>query len=486
MIIKKNRFHAKEQPAVIPVFFLTEMWERFGFYMIQALLVLYMTSRYLNYSDDKSYAILGAVSAMAYIMPLLGGYLAGKVLDYEHAVILGGLLLVTGYALLALPNENLFFLSLAIMTIGTGFFKPNISSYLGDFYRKDDPYREKGYTIFYIGINLGILISTMISGYVVRYFGWHAPFLLASVGLLIGIAVFVFGLRYLKHIGHFHRIKPATASKNSMMIFLVYLSIPAQIAFSYYIIKNRTFANDIMLWGGIGIFVILFLYAFKFENTQRNRLHVALLLIIVSAIYWSLYFQMFFSMNLFIERAVDRTFYSWRLPTPIFASSESIFVIMFGPFLALLWQKLSSIKKNPGTPLKFALAMFLLCVAFLVVFAGTKLANGGLNNMIFILITYCLIAITELLLSPIGLAMITVLSPKELVGLMMGVWFVSLGIGEKTAGIIANYAAIPKHIILISSMDVIYGDAFFRYAIISLICAIAALLFVPLMNRMIK
>lgn len=473
------------QPAVIPVFFLTEMWERFGFYMIQALLVLYMTSHVFGFSDGKSYAILGAVSAMAYIMPIFGGYLASRVLDYEHAVVLGGLLLVLSYTLLALPNEHWFYVALAIMTIGTGFFKPNISCYLGDFYQKDDPKREKGYTIFYIGINVGILLSTSISGYVVRYFGWHMPFLLASIGLIMGTCVFMGGLQYLKKNGHFHRIKLSTASKKSSEIILVYLSIPLQILFSYFVIRNESFADTVMIWGGIFIFLGLAAYAYKFEKTARQKLHVALLLTIISVVYWSLYFQMFFSMNLFIQRAVDRNLFSWHLPAPLFSTAETVFLIILGPFLAALWQKLSIQKKNSSTPLKFAIAMFIVAAAFFTIFLGTKMANGGMNNMCFILIAYALIALSELLLSPIGLAMITVLSPHELAGLMMGVWFVSLGLGEKVAGVIANYAAIPKQIILVSSMDGIYGEAFLKYAILSLICAVIALMIVPILNKMI-
>lgn len=485
-IAKKSHLYSAEQPAVIPIFFLTEMWERFGFYIVQALLVLYMTSNVLNFSDEKSYGILGAVSAMAYILPIFGGYLASKVLDYEHAVKLGGALLIIGYALLSLPNENLFFFALAVITVGTGFFKPNISCYLGDFYHKDDPYREKGYTIFYIGINIGVLLSTATSGYIVRYMGWHTPFVLASIGLMIGTAVFSFGLKHLKKTGHFHRIKHSTAKQDPLTITLVYLSIPVQIAFSYYIIENNAFANTLMLWGGLAVFFGLFLYAFKYDTSQRKKLHVALLLTVISVFYWALYFQMFFSMNLFVERAVNRHFFSLDLPAPLYIASESIFIIILGPFLALLWQKLSLIQKNPSTPLKFAFAMIFLSVSFLIVLLGIKISHGGMNNMFFILFAYLVIAATELLLSPIGLSMITALSPHELAGIMMGVWFVSLGLGEKLAGVIANYASIPKHIVLVSSMDAIYANAFLQYAIISFVCAIIALIAVPFLNRMIK
>lgn len=483
MLKKTSSAH---QPAVIPVFFATEMWERFGFYMIQALLVLYMTSNVFGFSDAKSYTILGAVSAMAYIMPIFGGYLASRILDYEHAVILGGFLLVVGYALLALPSEHLFYVALAIMTIGTGFFKPSISCYLGDFYHTEDSGREKGYTIFYIGINVGILLSTVSSGYIVRYFGWHAPFLLASIGLIFGTIFFVTGLSYLKKTRRFYRIKPSTASKQPFKIVLTYLSIPFQIGLSYYVIQHQDFANGLMLWGGLAIFFGLLFYAFKFDKIQRQKLHAALLLIVVSVVYWALYFQMYFSMNLFTERAINRQFFSWHLPVPLFASMETIFLIMVGPFLGVLWQNLSRNNRNPSTPLKFAMAMLITFLAFLLVFLGIKFAHGGMNNMSFLLLAYCLIGITELLLSPIGLAMITMLAPAELVGLMMGVWFVSLGLGEKLAGVIAGYAAIPKNIFLLSSIDHIYGNAFLIYAAISLSCAVICFIMVPFLNRMIK
>ena len=231
-----NTVDIEKQPSVIPVFFGTEMWERFGFYVIQALLVLYMTSSVFGFSDEHSYAILGAFTAIAYITPILGGFVASHILDFEHAVILGGILLAIGYATLALPSEHFFYIGLSIVAVGSGFFKPNISSYLGDFYHRNDPLREKGYTIFYVGINSGILLSTAASGYIQRYFGWHVPFLLASIGLLIGTATFIFGMRYLKSAHNFHRIRSSIANKKTTLIACVYVGAVFFIAFTYQII----------------------------------------------------------------------------------------------------------------------------------------------------------------------------------------------------------------------------------------------------------
>src|SRR3990167_4512618 len=283
---KDSRSFSAQQPAVIPVFFATEMWERFGFYMIQGLLILYMTSRFFGFSDAKSYAILGVFSAITWITPILGGYIASKILDFEHAVTLGGFLLAIGYALLALPHEHFFYVALAIISIGNGFFKPNISSYLGDFYHPEDPCREKGYTIFYVGINVGVLLSTASSGYLVRYFGWHVPFLIASIGLLIGTVTFVFGIYYLKNTKNFHRIKPPIAHKHPAVITLVYLCIILLFIASYEIIRHRSIANPLMLWGGCGVLLSLIFYAIRYCNAAaRNKMLACIFLMLISVVF---------------------------------------------------------------------------------------------------------------------------------------------------------------------------------------------------------
>lgn len=482
----QNHLLPRKQPAVIPVFFATEMWERFGFYMIQGLLVLYMTSHIFGFSDDKSYGILGAFSAISYITPIIGGYVASKILDYEHSIILGGILLALGYALLALPNEKLFIVALAIISIGNGFFKPNISSYLGNFYHADDPHREKGYTIFYVGINVGILLSTSSSGYLVRYFGWHSPFLLASIGLLLGTCIFTIGLIYLKKIARFDRIIPSIATKNPLSIALIYLNTLTFILISYEIIRHAKLANIFMLWLGIVIFLSLFSYAFKYKKKQRNKLLACLVLVLISIIFWAIYFQLFFSMNLFIERDVNRHFFHFILPTPLFISLESIFIVILGPYFANLWHKLTRKGKNPSIPLKFSLSLFAIFTAFAIAYLGTILkGSDGLVDKIFIVIAYFFVTIGELLISPIGLTMITILAPTELVALMMGVWFVALGLGIKFGGVIARMAAIPHHIHTTTQMDIIYGHAFMIYAIIALVVGFICLALTPTLNKLI-
>ncbi len=475
-----------KQPSVIPVFFATEMWERFGFYMIQGLLVLYMTSQVFGFSDLKSYAILGAFTAICYMTPIIGGYIASYILDYEHAIILGGFLLAIGYALLSLPHQHLFFVALAIISIANGFFKPNISSYLGEFYKQNDPTREKGYTIFYVGINVGVLLSTASSGYLVRYFGWHVPFLIASIGLLFGTVTFVFGMYYLKNANNFHRVHSSIAHKKPLAVALVYLGTIAAVFLSYFVICSQMIADQLMLWGGIAIFVGLFIYSMRLKHGARHKMLACLFLMLVSIVFWAIYFQMFFSMNLFIDRAVNRDFFQWVLPTPLFISLESIFIVIFGILFAHMWQRLATKNKNPSIPLKFALAMFAICLAFVVAYLGTVSGGNGMCNKLYIVLAYFFVTVGELLLSPIGLTMVTILVPKELVGLMMGVWFVTLGLGVKLAGTIAGFAAIPKSLHDLATINHIYGHAFSLYAELSIACAVVALIAVPMLNKLIS
>lgn len=474
-----------QQPAIFPVFFFAEMWERFGFSMIQGLFVLYLTSKVFNFSDAKSYSILGTFSAVSCMMPILGGFVASRFLDYRHAITLGGVLLAMGYALLALPNENFFYIALAVISVGIGFFKPNITSFFGDFYHKDDPYREKGFTILYVGTNVGVVLSTSISGYVVRYAGWHAPFLLASIGLVISTLIFVLGIFYLKKTGRFHRINISIATKNPFSITLVYLGTIFLIFILCEIIRHRVLADEFMLWSGCAIFISVLFYAFHYKAPIRNKLIVCVILILLSIPFWGIFMQLIFSMNLFIDHAVDRQFFSMRLPTPCFLGLESIFVIIIGPFFAMLWQTLSIKKKNIGIPMKFTLAFFVLCVVFFVMYLGIKNSNpSGLTSMWFIVVAYLFLTISELLLWPTGLMMVTVLAPRDLIGLMMGLWLVSFGFGTKLASKIADYAAIPKHIHLITQLDNIYGNAFLQYAFFSFAGGVFFLLLTPALKKM--
>tara|TARA_R110000868_G_scaffold148577_2_gene370565 strand:+ start:1139 stop:2566 length:1428 start_codon:yes stop_codon:yes gene_type:complete len=455
------------QPAALPVLFLTEMWERFGFYVVQGLLVLYMTQHY-EYSDSKSYSILGAFTALAYISPIIGGKLADRLLGFTTAVIWGGLILVLGYGLLAIPSNGiLFFPGLATIIIGTGMFKPCISSLLGEQYQKEDPRREAGFTIFYIGINMGAFISGISSGYIKDAFGWHIGFMLASIGLLIGLATFMLGLRYIKNV-HTH---PKITLRTALQLILYGLLATIGITF----LLQVSALSDWVL-PGFGVLLVAYLAWLTLQQTAVYRKSMAMLniLLLSSIVFWMMYFQMFFSVNLFISRLVDRTLFGVPLSTTVFYAAESIFIITLGPLFAWSWHTLGRKNQNPETISKFILGTFFAGLGFLILSIGTQYPSAeGLVYPIWVFLAYLLITIGELFISPIGLSAVTMLAPPKLVGFMMGVWFVATGFGGMFAGALARIASVPDTAITTAEKLAVYHTAFLDYAGIAFFVSIA-------------
>lgn len=476
-----NQTSNTQQPACLTVLFLTEMWERFGFYIVQVLLIFYLTKVY-HLSDLLSTGILGAFTAISYITPVIGGLLADRYLGFKHSIILGGLLLSGGYAMLALQNHDIFYLALATIAIGTGFFKPNISSYLGNFYEENDTRCERGYTLFYIGINIGIILATSTSGYILSYFGWKADFLFASLGLLIAIATFTFGLAALHNKGQLTPLK----TKNQKMatrlnLFLIYLCTASAINLASLLIKNVSLANAVFLTGGVVVALILTLISLRAEKRDRGKMLTCLLLISLSVIFWALYYQLFFSLNLFIDRALDRTLFNHALPSPIFIALMPLFIMTFGSTIGLAWQKLQQINLNPTTNTKFALSLFCMAGGLFSLTTGTSFTNAaGLVNKEWVVTAYLLFALAELLLSPICIAMVIQLIPTQYTGIMMGAYLASIGFGAKLAGVIAGYAAIPSSIQDMKSIVTVYHHAFAVDTIIALGGGLVILATIPI------
>lgn len=453
-------------PRALPFLFLTEMWERFGFYIVQGLLVLYMTE-YFGFSDNDSYAIQGVFTALAYISPLAGGYLANKLLGFKTSVIWGGLLLILGYFLLALPFANtLLYPALATIVVGNGLFKPNISSLLGMQYQPNDARRDSGFTIFYIGINLGALLAGLSSGYIKNYFGWQISFGLASIGLVIGLVTFAYGLRCIKEIP----AKPAMNFK--FKIKIVFYSTLA-IAGVYFLLGIYSLANWLLPCLGVGLLVYLCLLTQQQTAEYKRKLLTLNILIVSSIVFWMLFIQLFLSANLFIDRLVDKSLFGLPLTTTVFYGTESIFILLLGPFFAWLWHVLGDSKHNPSPISKFILGIVFVAAGFLVLAFSTFYPdNRELISPFWVFGAYFLITIGELLISPIGLSAVTILAPPPLVGFFMGVWFVAVGFAGIFAGWIARLASIPTGIESASAKLTIYQAAFFDYAYLALFAAI--------------
>lgn len=450
-----------KQPRALYYLFMTEMWERFGFYIVQGLLVLYMT-QYFGFTDNQSYTILGVFTALAYISPLVGGYLANKRLGFKLAIRIGGALLILGYILLALPfAKTLLYPALATIIVGNGLFKPNISSLLGAQYHQDDANRDAGFTVFYIGINIGAFLAGLSAGYIKLYFGWQMSFAVAAAGLLVGLATFIFGSKAI--------IDRPSEEKPTRRFFYLFAPVCILLIVGIaFLLQVDTLAVWLLPCVGIILLGYLLHVTMQQDATYQPRMLLLIILILASIVYWMLFLQLFSSANLYVERAVDKNLFGIPLTTTFFWGSESIFIILLGPLFALLWQSLSKSGRNPSALGKFALGILFAGLGFVVLAISTYYPNAmGQVHALWVFGAYLLITIGELLLSPIGLSAVTTLAPANLVGLMMGVWFVATGFGGIFSGLIAKFASVPANVTQSDAILAIYRQAFMSFAVIA-------------------
>ena len=473
-----------KQPQVLRYFFLSEVWERFGFYTIQTLLVLYMVSA-LKLSDSKSYTIIGEFTALAYIMPLLGGYLADRVLGYRFSIILGGLLLCAGYALLGIfPESILVGLSLVIM--GNGLFKPNISSFLGQFYGENDPRRDSGYTLFYLGINIGGLVAPLLGGFIQQWLGWNACFAVASIGLIIGVITFRMSYPLLQNKGFSPRYP--TITKLTKLLFSkpqISLGLIVIIAAIFMLMNFPDITTNLLNIVGVILIVGLIILAIKQNSLERKHMAALIVMLLFSVIFWGLFFEMYFSVNLFTERAVNRTIGTFTIPTAAIIALESTFIIILGPIFALVWQHMNPKKRFLTTPFKFAYGLLFIAIAFeLLAWVIQHTGVGAPINVAWMILFYALFVVAELFLSPIGLSMITTLSPAKYVGLMMGVWFITLGYGGALSGFLAQEANVPETIIALADQMQIYKHAFQHFANFGFVAFAILFIAAPILTKL--
>jgi len=474
-------------PKGLPYLFLTEAWERFGYYVVQGLLILYMTQAF-GFSDDVGYEILGAFAALAYVTPLAGGYLANKLLGYRETVVLGGILLCLGYAVLAVPGLTLFYLALGLIICGTGLLKPNISSLLGDIYEKNNnpSSRESGFTIFYMGINLGVLLATATSGFVKQRYGWHVSFGLASFSMLIGIAVFLLGREKYGKAGLAPKLKHTVSASKKMFSrkSMAYAGILAAVVLMTVLMQHAEMSNILLLIVVALIFIGLLIYAMQHHGKTRSRMIALILLNIISIVFWAIYLQTFFSSNLFINRLVDRHIFGFEIPAIAFLSLIAIYILLLGVPFAKLWEKLESKNRQITIPTKFALACICAGLTFAVLALSIKMTPSLSINPLWIALAYLFLTIGEMLLSPVGLAMVTMLAPVNLVGLLMGLWFVSIGLGGDLAGMLAKIAGAPDDKTSPQVLAHLYSHAFFIYALLGFVSGLIVFLLTPWLKRL--
>ena len=429
-------------PKGLFVCFATEMWERFSYYGMRALLILYLTKHW-EFTDATSYLIYGAYTSLVYIMPVFGGMLADQILGSKKAVTYGAILLVFGHLGMTVEsNEQIFYLSLALIVSGVGFLKPNISTMVGALYEEGDPRRDSGFTIFYMGINIGAFTATLLCGYLGEEIGWAYGFGAAGIGMLLGLFIFLWGQKYLEGLAEPPSNKYMTKVNGISFENWAYISGVVMVLVTWFLVQNSQLVGQLL--GGFGVIFIgaWLLYALlKCAPEERDRLIVVGILILFSLIFWALFEQAGSSLNILTDRGVDRVIFGWEVPASMFQSLNAGFIFTIAPLFALLWIALAKRNMEPSTPIKFSIGIVLVGLGFLALVYGMSSSEGLQTGVIWIVLIYLLHTLGELCLSPVGLSSVTKLSPQRIVGFMMGMWFFASAAGNYVASLIAKGTA---------------------------------------------
>ncbi|CEG56729.1 peptide MFS transporter [Legionella fallonii] len=445
----------EKHPKSLSIFFATEMWERYGFYVVQSLLALYLALHF-KWPDKQIYALVGSFTALTYLSPLVGGWIADKLIGQKRAILLGAVVLFISYCLLSLVDSNFALTSsLAGIAVGTGLLKPNISSLLGNEYLSGSARRESGFTIFYMGITTGIILGTTLPSQLSEHFGWASSFYSAALGMVIAFAVFLFGM-----------IKFKIKDYNPFVfeykkIFLAFGLMALLWTLSFYVLSLPQLAN--LVFGLVVLFSASYvLYSVNKEGANQSRQTLVIgLLCIISVMFWSFYFQMFMSLTLFISRVVQPTFLGIQFPPPYYITIQSIGMLVIGFILSRKYPRQTLIERGLSTGKKFLLAMLFITIAYgIIALVSAVVSKTVLISPLLIIPAYLLISLAELLLSPVGLSAITILADKNKVSTMMGIFFVSLGIGGFLSGKLAALTAIPPGETDLSILKTLYASAF--------------------------
>ena len=490
-------------PAGLFVLFFTEMWERFSFYGMKALLLFYLT-RYHLFTDSDGYLLLGSYAALVYAMPVLGGYLADKYIGFRKSIAFGAILLVLGHLGMAyegheasLVNGNVerdtfalqvFYFSLALIVMGVGFLKSNISSIVGELYEQDDPRRDSGFTLFYMGINLGALLATIVCVYLGEEYGWGYGFGAAGVGMVLGLIVFVLGRPYLEGHGEPPSLEVIRKKKFGISLenWIYILSILGTFVV-WQMIQSHTVVQAILMVAGAASLIYIVFYAIKYlDKVARDRLIALTILILFTIVFWALFEQAYMSLNLFAERIIELNVAGFELKPGWFLGLNSFFIIALAVVFARMWVWLEKRKLNPNTSIKFAYALILVGLGFgALVLGGVVSGEEGKVAFYWLVLAYLMHTCGELMLSPIGLSVVTKLSPQKIVGFMMGVWFLATASSEFIAAKISNMASVD-HIEVgdFISTKAAYIDLYLNLFYAGIISGGVLLLLSPLIRRL--
>ena len=448
-------------PRGLSTLFFTEMWERFSFYGIRPLLILFMTAALTSggfgFDRPRASAIVGIYASCVYLASLPGGWIADRWLGLRNAVWYGGILIALGHlsiGLSAVFARQAFFLGLILIVLGTGLLKPNISAMVGDLYPDGGSRRDAGYSIYYMGINLGALIAPIVTGLLGERVAWHWGFGSAGAGMLLGLITFrLMAERTLGPIGLQPSAAPAERRRVRMLSLIglgligivVVLAMTGVIRIDPVAVAERLTA--IMLAMALLYFAYLFLLA-HLTTDEKKRVAVIIVLFVFATVFWAAFEQAPTSLNLFARDFTNRTIFGWEMPTTWLQAANSVFVVIFAPFFAAAWIALGKRNRDPSSPSKFAFGLFFAGLGFLVMLVAANrvisLGTAARVSMWWLVVSYFLQTIGELSLSPVGLSSMTKLAPRAFVGQMMGVWFMASALGNLIAGLVGGHVDPEK------------------------------------------
>ncbi|GAB5412948.1 MAG: peptide MFS transporter [Congregibacter sp.] len=448
-------------PKGLMICFATEMWERFSFYGMKYLLLLYLTKYHL-FTDSAGLEVLGSYAAMVYAMPVIGGLLADRYLGMRKSVIFGGLMLVAGHLGMAFEGEQarmigdevarddralqVFYASLALIVVGVGFLKPNISTIVGRLYTKTDPRRDAGFTIFYMGINIGSFTATVLCGYLGETLGWSYGFGAAGIGMLLGLVTFIYGQRHLRGLaeppehGGLNTRSPLGIKREHF----IYVCALASVGVIWQMLQFHAAVGTLLnVLSAILLLGLTWFLVARCDRVERHRMIVLMVLTVSTVVFWALFEQSAASMTLFADRATNRDLLGVSWAASQFGALNPMFIFLFAPFFAWLWTRLGKAGLEPSTPVKFALGIAQAGLGFgALVLGAANPDQSGLVSGWWLILAYLLHTCGELCLSPVGLSAVTKLAVPSVVGVMMGSWFLATAYSEFVAVQLAKLAAM--------------------------------------------
>jgi POT family proton-dependent oligopeptide transporter len=482
-VIGNRKAALERQPRALPTIFFTEMWERFSYYGMRALLVLYLVNA-LGYERANALEIYGLYTGLVYLSPIIGGWLADRYLGTRKAVLIGGITMALGH--FAMAFEPLLYLALGLLIAGNGFFKPNMATLLGSLYHQNDPRRDGGFTIYYMGVNLGAFFSPLVAGTLGEKVGWHYGFASAGIGMCLGIAQFLWGQDRLEGAG-LPKGKSRLDARDWMHVIAISL---AMVPLVYLVMGAWKFVGPVWdpLSGvaklGIVAIVVAVLWGIGHVRAKRHaeaghepltseewqRIVAILVMGFFVVFFWMGFEQAGGTMNLFADKLTDRNLGGWEIPASYFQSINPLAILAFGPVMAALWLRLDTSRFALPTPAKMAFGLVFLALGFIVLAIGDQRAESvGKVGPQWLAIVYLLHTIGELCLSPVGLSMVSKLAPARVAALMMGIWYLANAAANYLAGILEELLAgssIPLYWFLVGSS---LGAAIMLFAITPLL-----------------